>query len=388
VLALVLAARGGAAGGQPEPAPAPEPGPGLLYTNYRMPDVPWSIHVVRVPRTNAAYEIHAVHAGGAALGLEPLSRQVGRIDPRLGRPVAALNGDFYLRDKAYAGAPRGPQIVNGELVSGPRGGAALWVDVLREPHLAALSSRCEVTWPGGGTTPFLLNTEPVSNSIVLYTPAVGTNTRTAAGTEIILERDGPAAWLPARLGRTCPARVRSTTTGGGSAVPPDGMVLSLPPAEAARAAGIKAGDHLRLSFAADPPVHGALTALGGGPILVSGGRARKITASAADAYASSSMLERHPRSAVGWSRDAFFLVEVDGRQRDLSDGMTLEELAGFLVKLGCEEALNLDGGGSATLWYEGSVRNSPCDGYERPVANGLVVVRKAPAPARRTTPRG
>ena len=56
--------------------------------------------------------------------------------------------------------------------------------------------------------------------------------------------------------------------------------------------------------------------------------------------------------------------------------MTLEEVSNFLLKLGCQQVLNLDGGGSATLWCEGEVRNSPCDGYERPIANCLVVVRK------------
>ena len=56
--------------------------------------------------------------------------------------------------------------------------------------------------------------------------------------------------------------------------------------------------------------------------------------------------------------------------------MTLDELSAYLVKLGCEEALNLDGGGSSSLWFEGAVRNNPCDGYERTIANSLVVVRK------------
>jgi len=88
------------------------------------------------------------------------------------------------------------------------------------------------------------------------------------------------------------------------------------------------------------------------------------------------MIERHPRTAIGWNQQCFFLVEVDGRQRDLSVGMTLDELSRFLLKLGCEDLLNLDGGGSATLWCEGQVRNSPCDGHERPIANSLIVVRK------------
>ena len=59
--------------------------------------------------------------------------------------------------------------------------------------------------------------------------------------------------------------------------------------------------------------------------------------------------------------------------------MTLDELSSFLLKLGCEDAMNFDGGASATLWFEGKVRNSPCDKAERHIANALVVVRKTPA---------
>lgn len=97
-------------------------------------------------------------------------------------------------------------------------------------------------------------------------------------------------------------------------------------------------------------------------------------------YATSSMFDRHPRAAVGWSKTHFYLVEVDGRQGDLSVGMTLAELGDYMAKLGCEEAINLDGGASATCWYRGRVVNSPCNGSERTIANGLVVVRK-PKPA-------
>jgi exopolysaccharide biosynthesis protein len=90
---------------------------------------------------------------------------------------------------------------------------------------------------------------------------------------------------------------------------------------------------------------------------------------------------RHPRSALGWNKDYIFLVEVDGRQSNISLGMTFPELADYLIKLGCSEAMNLDGGGSATLWALGSVRNSPSEGDERPSANALVVVRKTPNPS-------
>jgi len=56
--------------------------------------------------------------------------------------------------------------------------------------------------------------------------------------------------------------------------------------------------------------------------------------------------------------------------------MTLQELGDYMREIGCETAMSLDGGGSATLWFDGRVMNSPCDGMERSVANGLVVARK------------
>ena len=57
--------------------------------------------------------------------------------------------------------------------------------------------------------------------------------------------------------------------------------------------------------------------------------------------------------------------------------MKLDELADLLIKdYGVYNALNLDGGGSATLWVLGNVINSPSEGYERPSANALVLVQK------------
>jgi len=134
---------------------------------------------------------------------------------------------------------------------------------------------------------------------------------------------------------------------------------------------------LTISTASSPNLRGATMAIGGGPVLVRNGRRQKLNRPATESYEFSSMRERHPRTAVGWDGNYFFLVEVDGRQKGLSLGMTLEELSAYLLKLGCEEAINLDGGGSATLWCDGTVRNSPCDGQERVIANSLIVVRKS-----------
>jgi exopolysaccharide biosynthesis protein len=138
------------------------------------------------------------------------------------------------------------------------------------------------------------------------------------------------------------------------------------------------GMALSISTRTEPEVQNALMAIGGGPLLVEHGwrhafgpkpKRKSLPASVTHIW------EKHPRSALGWNRDSFFLVAVDGRQPGLSDGMTIKELAAFMKDtLGCAEAMNLDGGGSATLWHDGQVRNVPSDGEERPVANALIIV--------------
>src|SRR5690242_7663347 len=105
---------------------------GLGYTNCRVRDVPWSIHVVQVARSNGLYELHSVHAGMGAVGLDTLSDQIMLLNPAWGKPVAAINGDFYQRDRAYAGAPRGLQVIDSELISGPNSKISFWTDVIGE----------------------------------------------------------------------------------------------------------------------------------------------------------------------------------------------------------------------------------------------------------------
>ncbi|WP_432476711.1 phosphodiester glycosidase family protein [Nocardioides sp. GXQ0305] len=91
----------------------------------------------------------------------------------------------------------------------------------------------------------------------------------------------------------------------------------------------------------------------------------------------------HPRTAVGIDRDSdrVLLVAVDGRQ-SFSRGLTLVELARLMRRLGAEAALNLDGGGSTTVAGLGRGRkalrvlNSPSDGSQRPIPDGIAVLAR------------
>ena len=86
---------------------------------------------------------------------------------------------------------------------------------------------------------------------------------------------------------------------------------------------------------------------------------------------------RNPRTGVGLDAEGrVLLVTVDGRQPGYSVGMSLLEFARQFKRLGAEWALNLDGGGSTTMWVKGRLINKPSDPYgERPVSSALLVLR-------------
>jgi exopolysaccharide biosynthesis protein len=87
---------------------------------------------------------------------------------------------------------------------------------------------------------------------------------------------------------------------------------------------------------------------------------------------------RHPRTVVGLdaSGTKLTILVLDGRKPGIAAGMSYDELAAEMLRLGCKEALNLDGGGSSVIAMRDAVGvmkilNQPTDGRERAVANVL-----------------
>ena len=366
LLVLFLAAPGKGSGSDTSRQP-PRNDRGFSYFHDEVRDVPWSIHVVKMERARSDLQFHTTLGSGNTLGMGLVSEQAHNLPARLGRPVAAINGDFYHRTGFYAGDPEGLQIIDGELVSGPLNTrVCLWFDSTGNPHRTNVAPQFKATWPDGTTLPFGLNEDRESDEAVLYTSVAGVYTRENGGLDFVLERKGDAPWLPLQIGQTYSAQVREVREAGRAPLSRDLIVLSVGWKLTSRLPKIAPGAVLKISTATVPDLSGAKTAIGGGPTLVRGGSAMPY----------SGFQPRHPRSAVGWNKDYIFMVEVDGRQRNLSVGMTLPELAAYMIKLGCDEAMNFDGGGSATLWVMGNVMNSPSEGKERPSANALVLVQK------------
>lgn len=96
--------------------------------------------------------------------------------------------------------------------------------------------------------------------------------------------------------------------------------------------------------------------------------------------------KRHPRSAMGTKGKKVYLVAVDGRSPEYAQGMTLWEFADIMRFIGAEDAINLDGGGSTTLYVAGEnetgIVNHPSDNKkfdregERFVVNSILFIKK------------
>jgi Phosphodiester glycosidase len=125
---------------------------------------------------------------------------------------------------------------------------------------------------------------------------------------------------------------------------------------------------------ASPPV-AWFNVVSGTPWLVRDGQVR----SAIDDNSCESLCARtHPRTAMGLDATGrtLTLVLVEGRQGDIV-GVSLSPLAQWMQGLGLHNAINLDGGGSSTLWLQGKAvmgrpHNEPT---ERALSAALHIVR-------------
>lgn len=356
--------------------------PGVEYFNDRRAEGPLSIHVVKVDLERKELAVAAALAGGTVVGRRTVREIVNSWPPERGRPIAAVNGDYFEMglkgDPRYAGALQGAHISDGELVHDPSG-STFWVDGESRPHLA-LGTRFEgvLIGPDDLQSLFRLNcsttalpSEVRSADAVLFTPAFGPSTRTDAGLEFVLRPVDERQWLPLRVNRKYDAVIESVSSKGDTPIRQGTVVVSMVERVGERWAHLRPGQRVSFTTDAEPDLSAAVSAVSGAPPLVVNG---ELHAAAADRQ------NRHPRTAIGFNDTHLFLVVVDGRQPDLSTGMSHGELADLMKGLGCTHALNLDGGGSTTMWLDGKVVNSPSDAAgERAVGSAVVVAKRADA---------
>jgi exopolysaccharide biosynthesis protein len=133
-----------------------------------------------------------------------------------------------------------------------------------------------------------------------------------------------------------------------------------------------------LLYGAEPlPLEFGDDIVGGVPQLIRNG---KIDITWQEEKTTKAFVEtRHPRTAVAKLKDGkFLMITVDGRSES-SGGIGLPDLAALLLELGATDAMNLDGGGSTTMYLDGKVVNHPSDKEgERKVSDAILVTLRRP----------
>jgi hypothetical protein len=226
-----------------------------------------------------------------------------------------------------------------------------------------------------------------SEELIIYTPSHegGFTNTNQYGTELIVVTDQEKLNEPLKFGDQLSGTVQQIRAYGSTTntqIPPNAFVVSFNgKLWNDRMQGYKIGDKISVSLSIDTKWMNAQFMLASGPMLVKDGkvfmtidenssRAREVTARSA--------------VAIDQSKNRVFFVTVDGRQPGFSTGMTLKQFANYLVELGADRAINMDGGGSTTLasrvhgQNQVSLRNSPSDGSERSVSTILQAISTAP----------
>lgn len=215
-----------------------------------------------------------------------------------------------------------------------------------------------------------LNTGPVPDGVVLYTPSWGPQTP-GSPLEVLLATDAPIGT------GTVQVEIGPQRAGAGP-VPSAGAVLGADGRAVDELARL--ADDWRRSDAQEKRLvletaisAEVLQSVGGHPVLLRDGRRQSWSRDDPKARG------RHPRTLAGWTAAGeVLLVVVDGRRPGHSDGLTLDEAADLLTGLGAVHGINLDGGGSST--FVGPcptgpcVLNQPSDGRERLVPGALVLL--------------
>ena len=361
------------------------------------PGGPLIITVVEVdPKAGKGIHVDAALGGDIVWGTDPsLGREnVSALTARTGA-VAGINASFF----PFAGNPLGFHVHKGEMVIEPaQERTVFYITKNGAPHFDVLTSHGTIAQGTDTITLDGLNRAPAAsaankNEVLLYTPIFFSTTLPSKGRFEVALRLTPG--LPLRGDTDVYGTVLRTGEDGKFPIEPNTVVLSGCGTGAAylrRVAGkVGAKVTVRLDVKTSDGKPFDLSqvreAVAGSTRLLAGGK--NIAETPAGDVGSSMSTTQHPRSAVGVTADGkILLVLVDGRQKGISRGIGLVELAHRMAAMGCVDAVNLDGGGSSALSVGGLIVNSPSGNVERPVASMLLVfappLDKAPKPSQVT----
>ena len=349
--------------------------------------------------TNEDIAVRAMPGGSKLTNVATVATMAGRITDAT--PIVGTNGGFFTDD-----SNGGLTVVSGSARKGFSGDGyyAISFDENTVPTIGYLNKiTCWCSASNGeawtdfaaiNTTSTSATNAGVSDQIIFYTPESNSSTSGTSGMGGYAVQLTPINGSKLTPGKYLKYKVASTPSSGNVTIPSNGIVMFGKGTQNGKfVSGLTVGSEVTVYMNTNlkdnsgnitTPV--ASQALGGSLMILDNGT--RISS-----YANSlgNISGNEPRTAVGYNADKTKLIMcvVDGRSSGWSTGCNGKVLGDIMKNLGCNDAMNFDGGGSSQFWITGSglVNDASTNnggGGIRPVADGLFVV-KLPTPVLSTS---
>jgi Phosphodiester glycosidase len=353
-------------------APVIEPiAPGVEYGEYDMLTSvgPIVVRAIAVAPNASNIRLDSVLADDAlASGGETISSMAARTGA-----VAGINADYF--DIGRTNRPTNIVVRNGALIRSPRKRYALVIPRTGPPQILEAGLAATVQLADHSVALDALNAGP-GRGTTLLTPAFGA---VAPADDLTLVALAPTDGTPPF------ATYRAQGVVDNTAAQPAGYYLAIGLDAYAHTGVPNTGDTIVVSGDLTPiPLTGVLAAVGGGPLILEQG----AWTDDPDGPNGGEYAQRIPCSGAAIGADGtLYLLEVDGRQPELSVGVTRAEFSALMRAFGAVRGMAFDGGGSSEVAVrvagegDATLASVPSDGRERKVADGIFVYDTAPVGA-------
>lgn len=348
---------------------------------------PWTIHILEINR-KVSDNLFITLANGEVSGKETVSRIAARSNA-----IAAINGGYFVmkENEGTTGDLAGISIINGELLSEGINHRSGLVLSKRKANVSVLSTQIQVKSSDGFQRDVnginrvtglsrncgsLTNPKPLhditchsDSELILYKPIFDTVTPVGNGVEVVLNEQGEVILQDKFQGHIIPRN--------GSVLSGTGEAAAWLRTHAAVGMKVMTKTHVQ-SDKRELSLTPKTSVVNGGPLLVKNNQffidAEREGFKWSHDFFYRFGINRNPRTLAGIKPDGtILLIAVDGRNPQISVGLSFQESAVLMKALGAKDALNLDGGGSTTMVINGNIVNHPSDSAgERPVGDAIL----------------
>jgi len=330
------------------------------------------IHILEIDPNQ--YTILPQHAKGQAQGLDTLSALAKEYNA-----IAAINGGFFHMHDGKEGLPAGILKIKNRwygIAYAYRAAVGWWEN---KPSLlmSRLQTKTTLKIKNHRFPINAVNQPGSSDRAVLFTDTFGRYADSApGGKDFVIQKN----------------RIIAIVDSGKTEIPQEGYVYAMGANLQHPFYAPKIQDKITLDIQVIPEISAKKNAklwqtvdniVGGTPLLISNGR---VVVEATQKHMQSSFAtKRRARTALGVLNNQHWMwVVVEKNQTNESVGMTLLELAHFMKAQNCQQAINLDGGGSSGMYLDGKLVTSPEEEFEdlltpsmpRSIADAIILLEK------------